>query len=117
MSVPDDILRAVRREIDWVNEGPSTGDIRVLTQDAGDWSKISWPEIKMRERSAAVLDGEMLFDHDLDRLTEPGFIQGRNPRYLAVRAVMDDRIRWSFVFIRSRLCPSQEDLNALAYLP
>ena len=103
----------------WAREGPAAkrGEPHLRWAILPDWGVLDLIEFDCRDSIAVSIEGEILFDDELDLLAQKGWIQKCNPCYLAFRMVdRDTGVRESLVFIRSDLIPPENMLNAIPYV-
>jgi len=73
-------------------------------------------QFECRDSIAVGIEGEVLFDDELDLLAQKGWIQKCDPRYLAFRLVdRNTGVRESLVLIREDVVPPEGALNATPY--
>lgn len=119
MGSSDDVLRALENEVVWAREGSAAkqGEPYVRWAIIPDWGMHNLIEFECRDSIAVSIEGEILFDDDLDLLGQKGWIQNCNPCCLAFRLVYRDTgVRESLVFIRKDVVPPENALAAIAYL-
>ncbi len=119
MGSPDDVLRALENEMVWAREGSAAkqGEPYLRWAIIPDWGVVEHIQFECRDSIAVGIEGEILFDDELDLLVQKGWVQKCNPCYLAFRLVdRDTGVRESLVFIRADVAPSENALNTTPYL-
>ncbi len=118
MSVPNDVLRVIREERQWVDEGPDDpeGKPQIFWHKASGWKGTGFFDDPNPARVAARVDGRLLIGDDLRRLSV-GSLTDSNPRHVVFRLVeQTTKVRSSVILIRADLCPAQEEeLQAAMY--
>ena len=119
MGSPDDVLRALENEMVWAREGSAAkeGEPHLRWAIIPDWGAVNLIQFERRDSIAVGIEGEILFDDELDLLAREGWVQKCNPCYLAFRLVdRDTGVRESLVFIRADAAPPESALNTTPYL-
>ena len=119
MGSPDDVLRALENEMVWAREGPAAkrGEPHLRWAILPDWGVLNLVEFDCRDSIAVSIEGEILFDDELDLLAQNGWVQRCNPCYLAFRLICRDTgVRESLVIIRGDVVPPEGALSATPYL-
>ena len=117
MTIQDLILKALKQELTWAKEGPNPppGQLHLSYAPFEDWTDLG--ELVWENMAAAILDGELLFGADLERLAEPGFLIRRNPRFVIFRSLHHESgLRESIACIRADVIPSEGEIKSLGYM-